>query len=339
MTEQELKRLTEQNQLPSVLLFEGENDYFKQEAWQSLRRRFLPSGLEELNETVLDAPEADDVIAAAETLPLMADRRLVLIRDLPGLTGRSEADDRLTEYLCGHPPETALLVLYCTQKPDGRKKLYSAIKKAGGVVTFSPLRDRELTSFVTGTFHSLGTECDERTADYLIFTSGSDVQTLVNEMNKLAAHAGDRGRILPEDIQALATPSTESTVFQMIDAIVAGQQARAFQLLKAQRLAGTDQMAVLSLLLRQFRLLQHIKVMQYEKRDRNFIRSSLGLPSFAVDQYIRQASAYTGSQVKNALQLCLDADYAIKSGRMSMEGAAEAIVLKLFSVRDRDGRS
>jgi len=90
------------------------------------------------------------------------------------------------------------------------------------------------------------------------------------------------------------------------------------------------------MLLRQYRLLQHLKIMQFEKKSGDYIRSSLGLPPFAVDQYMRQASSYTGGQVKKAVSLCFETEYAIKSGRVQQDGAVEALVLKLLTLRSKD---
>ena len=334
MDRKEFARLLASGSLPSVLLFEGEEEYLKQSALKDLRAALLPPGLEQMNETTLDAPETAALISAAETLPFLADRRLVLVRDHPALTGRAEGDEKLVEYL-SRVPSTTLLLFYCTVKPDGRKKLYTAIKKMNGIVSFSPLRDRELTSFVTEAFRALGKECDEHTADYLIFTCGSDTSRLLTEAAKIAAHAGENPAVHPDEITALATPSTECTIFQMTDAVVAGQSSRAFTLLRNQLLAGTDRIAMLAMLLRQYRLLQHIKIMQFEKRDATFIRSSLGVPPFAVEQYLRQAALYTGGQVKQAVQICFDTEYAIKSGRMNQEGALEAAVIKLLNLKQK----
>ena len=331
MNHLEFDRLLKDRQVPSVLLFEGEEEYLKQQVWKSLRTAFLPEGMEELNETILEAPEADALIAAAETLPLLADRRLVLVRDLPGLSGRKEPDEKLLDYL-PRVPDTTILVLYCNQKPDGRKKIYLQIKKAGGIVTFSPLRDQALTSFVTGMFHELGKACDARTADYLIFTAGSDLQRLQGEIRKLSAHAGDAPAIHPDSIEALVTPSLESTVYQMVDAVVAGRSAQAFRLLRAQLLSGADRIAMLAMFLRQFRIMQQIRIFQLEKKERS-IRETLGLPPFAVEQYIRQANSWTGGQIKAALSLCMETDFAIKSGRLNADGALEMVMLKLLSLR------
>ena len=334
MDRKDFSRALSQHSLPQVLLCEGEEEHLKQEALAELRRAVLPEGMETLNETILEDPSVDQLIADVETQPFMADKRLIIVRDLPALMGRSEADERLISYLPS-VPETSYLLFYCTGKPDGRKKLYNAVKKLSGIVTFSPLRGTELTRFVVGSFQEAGKECDDRTAEYLIFTVGSDAGLLRNEIQKLASCAIDRPQILAEDVTSLATPSTECTVFQMIDAVVSGQKSRAFTLLRNQLLSGTDRMAILSMLLRQYRLLQHIKIMQYEKRGNDFIRSSLGVPPFAVDQYVRQASGYTGGQIKSAVRICFETEYALKSGRMSQDGAVETVVLKLLNLRDK----
>lgn len=332
MDRKDFEKSLSQGKIPSVLLFEGEEEHLKQTALDSLYRKLLPEGLEEMNLTLLDAPETDQIVAAAETLPFMADRRVIVIRNHPALTGRAEADDRLMEYL-PYAPASAVIVFYCTQKPDGRKKLYTVIKKLNGIVVFAPLRDRELTSFITSAFKDLGKECDERTADFLVFTCGSDTGLLLTEIGKIAAHAGDAPSVSADSIRAVATPSTECTVFQMVDAVVTGQSTRAFQLMRNQLLEGTDRLYMISMLLRQFRLLQHVKIMQYEKRSAADIRSALGVPPFVVDQYIRQASLWSNGQVKSAVNTCFDAEFGVKSGRIALDGALESVMLKLLTLR------
>ena len=121
----------------------------------------------------------------------------------------------------------------------------------------------------------------------------------------------------------------------MVDAVVTGQKSRALTLLRNQLLSGTDRMTILAMLLRQYRLLQHIKIMQYEKHGGDFIRSALGVPSFAVDQYLRQASGYTGGQIKTAVRICFDTEYAVKSGRIQQEGAVESVIIRLLTLREK----
>ena len=85
MDRKDFEKLLSLDSLPPVLLFEGEEEHLKQCALESLRKKYLSEGMEDLNETVLDAPDTDQLIAAAETLPFLADRRLVIVRNHPAL--------------------------------------------------------------------------------------------------------------------------------------------------------------------------------------------------------------------------------------------------------------
>lgn len=328
----ELLKAIQDHSVRGAYLFEGEEEHFKAEALTALRKAILPEGMEDLNETIMENPDTDAVIAAAETLPFLTDQRLIILRDHPALSGRSEADEKLLSYL-PQLPSSAVLVFYCTGKPDGRKKLYTTLKKVGTIVTFSPIKGAELTTWVTKTFKEAGKECDSRTADFLIFTCGQDTNQLSREIAKIAAYHPEEPRVSPDDVKALATPSTECTVFEMVDAVVTGQNTKAITLMRNQLRNGSDRVFMISMLLRQYKILQHIKIMQYEKKPVAYISKNLGVPPFAVDQYMRQASGYNGGQIKKAVSLCLDMEYAVKSGRINQEGSLEALLLQLHTLK------
>ena len=168
-----------------VYLMEGTEEYIKQQALSQLCKKLLPQGLEELNLTELRNPDPDALIAAAETLPFMADKRLIIVREHPALTGRAEADDRLLDYL-QQVPESCVLVFVCRGKADARKKLYKAVQKHGTVVSFAPLTDAELNAWIVKTFAGLGKTVSPQTASVLSFTVGSDTALLRREIEKLS---------------------------------------------------------------------------------------------------------------------------------------------------------
>ena len=51
------------------------------------------------------------------------------------------------------------------------------------------------------------------------------------------------------------------------------------------------------------------------------------------EQYIRQAAGWSNGQVKSAVSICFDTEYAVKSGRLNQDGALEAVMLKLLNLR------
>lgn len=332
MDRKEFLQAVKANSVHGAYLFEGVEENIKAAALAALRGQILPEGLEELNENLMDNPPTDALIAAAETLPFLADKRLVVVREHPALSGKAEAEERLTDYLA-HVPDSCVMVFLCRGKADARKKLYRAIQKHGAVVTFSPLSDAELNAWIIKSFHALGKRCAPQTASLLAFTVGNDTAQLRAEMEKISALCGEREDVADEDVRAVATRSIECTVFDMVDAVVAGQEGRAFSLLKDMLLSGSDRIGILAMLLRQYRLLQHVKIMQFEKKPAQEIKQRLGIAPFAAERCIRQAAAYSGREIKQAVDICLDTEYRIKSGRLNQEGALEAAMLAIFNLR------
>ena len=332
MDRKEFSQLLKAGKVQGAYLFEGVEENIKAATLTALRKAILPEGFEELNESLMDSPATDAIIAACETLPFMADKRLVVVREHPALTGRADADDKLIAYI-PQVPESTVLVFIAQGKADARKKLYSAIKKINGIVTFSALTDAELNVWVVKNFSGLGKTCSAQVAALLTFTVGNDTALLRTEIEKLAALTGERDAITEADVQAVATRSVECTVFELVDAVVAGQQGKAFGLLRDMLTSGSDRLGILAMLLRQFRLMQHIKIMQFEKLSTQDIKQRLGIAPFAAERCMRQASGYSGGQVKRAVRICLDAEYRVKSGQWNQEGALEKAMLEIFALR------
>ena len=197
-------------------VFEGTEEYIKRSALAALRKKLLPAGLEDMNEARLTDPDANALIAAAETLPLMADKRLVLVLESGMLSGRAKDYDEaksaaaLCEYL-QHPPESACIVFYVRDKADGRKKLYAQLKKTAQIVQFNPLDEREMTRWIAKQLKGMGKKIASPTCQKLIFTAGNDLYALSGELEKLAACAGEREEILPEDIDAICVKTFHSS--------------------------------------------------------------------------------------------------------------------------------
>ncbi len=315
-----------------MLLFAGKEAHLKQEALSDLRKSLLPPGMEDLNETVLENPEPDAIIAAAETLPFIADRRLIIVRDYAALVGKSDLDKMLQDYL-PQVPSTAVLLFYCVLEVNKKKKLYTAIEKMNGLVIFDPLQKEALTAFVVDAFRKRGLACSRQAAEFMHFYVGGDTNLLLTDIDKIAAWHPDASSVSVEDIRTMAVPSAEATVFQITDAVAAGQGSLALRLLRQELRKKNEPDKYIIFLTRQFRLLQHIKIMQYEKQSVSEMQNTMGLTRFIFSRYMEQAALWTPRQVKDALHFCLDTELEIRRGRLSPGDALETLILKLLFIR------
>lgn len=326
----------------SVYLMEGTEEYIKQQALSQLCKKLLPEGLEELNLTELRNPDAGTLIAAAETLPFMAEKRIVIVRECKILEPSRKKEsasaedsgdkgDEITEYVKNVPPSVCL-VFYVKGKADGRRKLYTLLKKQNAIVDFSPMSEAECNAWLRKSMAKLKKNLSPEVAARMIFTVGRDAAMLRQEMDKLCAYMAERDTVEAEDIDAICTRSTECTVFQMVDAQVAGKNSEAFVLLKDMLRAGEERMAVLAMLLRQYRILFHLRSLMDDGTPANQQAALVGISPFFLRNNQQQARRYTKEKLKQAYDWLLQYEYEIKNGLTPQDGCAETALLKLTEI-------
>ena len=293
-----------QGKIAPCYVLEGPEEYIKRSALDALRKKLLPEGLGDMNEARLTDPDAETLIAAAETLPFMADKRLVVVQESGMLSGRAKEYDEasnaqmLTEYL-KNPPDTACIVFYVRDKADGRKKLYTALKKTASMVQFNALDDREMVRWIAQTLKKLGKKISQPTCQKLTFTAGNDLYLLSGELQKLSAYAGDREEILPEDIDAVCVRTTAYRVYDLTNTLLRGDAKQAFTLSQALIRDGEEPLFLLSLLQGECRRMLSVKLLRQSGMQGDAIAAKIGAPPFAVRQLMGQVGRYTEEQLRS----------------------------------------
>ena len=333
----ELYAAWEKGTIAPVYLFHGEEEYIKQSALARLRSLLLPAGLEALNETILEgAVEAGRVIEAAETLPMMAERRLVVVKDwAPLLSARAknESEDaaRLTSWLAS-PPETCVTVFYLRGKLSSNGKCAKALRDKAVEALFAPLDEAQLQRWIRQKAKEAGASIEAEASEALVFAAGRDCTRLIGEIEKLASLAGTGGTIRAADVRSLVTPSAESTVFTMIDQLTAGRFPAAQRLLDALLTAGENRVRVLYMITRQMRLLALTRELLEARTPVPRIQESLGVTSYGARRLSEQARRLRAEPLRAAYRDCVDAEYAVKSGQARDDAVLDEIMLRISAL-------
>ncbi|MBR6028096.1 MAG: DNA polymerase III subunit delta [Clostridia bacterium] len=332
----------------------------KQEALRALRERVLEPGLEDLNGVTLDNPGADQLIEACETVPVLSDRRLVVVRDFAGFrtkkakgnaeagkTDQGEEEAEASESGDGNAagkeiaaflprlPMSTVLVFAETGRVNKTTSLYKAVVKNGQEVSCDKLKGEALAGWIVERFRREGKLCPRSTAHTLIFVSGAESSLLEGEILKLCAYVGSREGITEDDVREAASASAEFSVFRMLDEVVSGSEARALELLHRMLVGGESPVGILAMLLRQYRLLQMILIMRSDRLSPEEMGQRTGLSGFPLEQYLKQAAIVKAGEVKFAVRLLVSTEYAFKTGRLPEKGLAETAVLELLELRHR----
>ena len=318
-----------------VYLFTGPEEYVKLEALQRLREKLLPPGLEALNDAVMEDVTAQQITDAAETLPMMCDRRIVTVRDWPPLmSGKSKNEEQEVAWMqrwLENPAPACVLVFYMRQSADGKKKLTAALRKKAVAVDFDYLTDAELTRWSARRLKTQGKRIGPRALNALTFMAGRELTRLSGELDKLCAYLGDRDEIGEADVRAIVSASLEYNVFELMNHLLAGDMLKAQQTVNSLLQGGQNPIGIMAMLTRQLRQMTHMKCALDAGEPAQAVQERLKLHPYAARQTARQVARLDQGWLRSLYALSVDSDYAVKSGRMRDQDALNALLFRIAS--------
>jgi len=221
-----LKSALEQRTFDRVYLFHGDDDYLKEEKIRALIDRATDPATREFNLEVKRASEVDpgELGIALDSLPLMAERRVVILRDIGTL--KKDARSVLTRYL-ERPAADTVLVLAAGSgtKPD------PALMNAASTVEFRSLSDGELAKWVADRLATFGATIEPRAAELLCGATGNDLALLSGEIEKLRSYTNG-GVIGEEAVEAVVGVRHGETLGDLLDLVAQRKATQAVALLE-----------------------------------------------------------------------------------------------------------
>ncbi len=320
-----------------VYLFFGEEEYIKNQALEQAIKALVDPSFKDLNYVQLDGGQIDldTIINACETLPFMAERRVVVLKDLSLLNGKAEGDideDGFLKYV-KTMSSTTCLILYCRGSVDKRKKIYKHINKNGRAIEFEHLTDRELHTWINQTVEKQGKKISYNAIVQLVNRTGNNLEDISNELNKLVAFAGQHINIDIEAVDQVVTPNLEQSIFQLVDAIGEKNGDLALTVLNNLLFEGGQAVQpILAMIARQFRLILQCKGHYERGYNPNSIASKLKQRPFVVRKCLAQGRNFTMEQLKKGLEMCLQVDYDIKTGKILDTMGLELIIVKMCNL-------
>lgn len=313
LTRDELWRALKQRTLAPLYLLYGAENYLRDRAADKITDTALnDANLREFNDARFSLASADvqHAIAAAEQLPMMSARRVVRVTDFAKL--READEDALTRYLA-RPVESTTLI-FVADELDKRRKLSKTLLDVCTAIEFAPLKDAELATWAKSRLKELKTEADERTLHQIIALVGSDVRTLANELDKLAAAAFDtHGRITMEAVDALVGRSRTHSNFELTDHLIARNRKRALQTLAKILDDGAEPLMLIGLIASNYHRLALAKDLMAQGKPKEEVFRLVLLPYSKREEFLATARRSESSQLARSIEMVAQADLAIKT--------------------------
>ena len=318
-----------------IRVLHGEDEYARSEALVKIRESAALVEVRDPNTTVFEGRgfKLNDVIGAAQFVPFMADRRVVIVY---GVLGRIQKRDKslgdewrqLTDRLSEIPATTELVFVEEVSLRDNGLAL-KLVGPSARIQQYRTMRWQELEIWVRDRFAFYGAETNRDAVARIAWVAGTDTRLLDQEIRKLALYAADR-EVTAKDVDLMVPEAREANIFAAVDAVLERRPAVAMKLLYSLLSGGSSVQSILSMLARQVRLLILTIDLQQRGVQSEELGKRIGLTNrYALDKTMRQSHSFDAGHLANILKRLLVVDLAIKQGEINERLAVEILVGEL----------
>lgn len=305
-----------------VYFFWGADEFRMKKAVKALCDRNLDPNWASFNYETISPEQSDSVIQGlnqAMTPPFGMGKRIVWLVDTPVCQRCSAALLTELERTLPNIPDSSILLLTSSNKPDGRLKSTKLLKKHADIrefETISPWKTDQIEHQVYQVAKEVGLQLTPAAAALLGEAVGSDTRRLYNELEKLKTYwAKPKQALPPEAVNALVATSTQSSL-QLAAALRQGNTDRALTLITELLERNEPALRIVATLVGQFRTWLWVKLMtEAGERDNRAIAQAadVGNPKriYFLQKEVRQISSL---QLKKSLKLLLSLEYSLKQG-------------------------
>ena len=324
-----LSRSLNKGDVAPVYYFYGPEDVLKDEAVRTIVDKVLDPALRDFNFDQRSAAQldAEDVHALCNTLPMLAERRVVLLRDVEGWKRKTKGRAEFLRYLERPSAETVVIMVQGSAEANEDREL-----AAGScAVRFDPLPPERARKWLLHHAAKLGITLEPDAAEHLMRSVGSDLGALASELSKLASLPPGEP-LTAARIGDLVGVRHGETLWDWREAVLDGQTGRAATLLPAVlaqagvsgvKLVTTIGTALVGLGIARAHYDQGLRGRSLEAAVLKTLLSvrPFGLLSYKeeANRWSRWAPAWPNRRIHEALCAARDADQALKETTISDE--------------------
>lgn len=336
-----LKAQIRENKLLPLYVFYGEEEYLKEYYIKKISELVPDAGLEDINRIVLSGQtDYNEYAAAWEGMPLMTDKRLLIIRDSNIFTLKKSKDitppdEEQREFWLEKFNRLSddTVVIFCEKNTDARSSLFKAAAKAGFAVEFKYLSVSDLKTWVIKRVMKAGKKIGDAEAEYLVSVIDKGMNNLVHETDKLINFCDSI--IYRSDIDKVVSKSTEVKIFDITDGITEGNAGKVFKILNELRTNNESAFGTLYLIYSNAEKMLRLKLAGINNP--NDASALLGCSPWIARRYIAGAAGFSADALKHMVLRVPEIDFEIKNGEINERDALEQYIFEALEFR-RNGK-
>lgn len=277
--------------------------------------------IDDFNFVVFDAYKTPlyEIVNDALTLPFMADKKMIVIRNSYFLTNENpklefeQSFNELEEYIDNQNEGVTMVFTVVTSKLDDKKPIVKKIKEKSKAFALDNVSKKDLPRVVKQMFDKKEVSINGDALNEFINRCGDDMYLISNEIDKLSCY---KKEIELKDIYLMVPKKLEDNVFEMIDAIFNKKEDKAFKIYYDLKATNSEPINLISLVASQVRFLYQVMVLKDKGYSEANIANELSCHPYRVKLALEKVYHLNKMDLTDLLEDLSNLDIRIKSGEI-----------------------
>ena len=347
-----------------LYLFYGEDQFSLRQEVEKIISTNLPPDAQDFNFAKIDAGRSgfnlDEVINTAEAYPFLSDKRVVVVNGLVARLGKGADNEgetpapkatsktvkgrastatapvtpreRFIKFLDNRPP-TAIIILV-ENKAGKNDLIYKAVQKHGLVQEFIAPKGMQLEKWTQDRARFQKIKLEPRATTLLAQYIGSDLWRIENELQKLAAYAGEGQAVTGEMVEKLSAQVSDTPIYKLTESLSRKNLREALVQLNRMRDETTLNRAgfaryVFNGICRQVYDLLRVREMVASRHSPSDIASRLGMHPFVAEKTVDLSRNFQSARLDWLYNRLTELDYADKTGRADLTSELDLLLVEI----------
>lgn len=292
-----------------LYFFYGEEDFLVEETIDLLIKEAVDDSWKSFNLDCFYGSEAEarEVVGIAASYPMMAERRVVVLREVEKIADK----EILLSYL--NCPSATTSFVFVSHKPDFRQSFFKQLKEKSFSVEFRQLPQEEIPKWIINRFKTVGKEISKEVAECIPVFVGTSLREIHNEMQKLSIYVGDKTAIEFDDVKNVVGISKRYNIIELQRAIAQRDIRQSIEIVERMIEVGESLTGMIAYLTQFFRKVWLVKELQTKKVSDSEIASKLKLWVNYLKDFKQASTNFSDEELEGCFMALANADETLKS--------------------------
>lgn len=272
----------------------------------------------------------EDILKEASYLSFDEEKKYLIIKDCALFnTLKDETEENiLTDYLT-HPNPNSVLI-FLVNVFDKRKKIGKILSENGKIIEIPKINYQNIYTYLNNYVKEANYTIEYKATSYLVNSFGLDLDNMINELNKVILYYDKPGLIKETDILKIVSSPLDNNNFHFVDAVINKKYKEMLSIYHDLKINKVEDIALIILLAREYRLIYYVKKMSQDKKDIASIMKEMQMLEWQVRKLYNESLNYSEKELLSNIKKLAQLDFGLKTGTINKESAMDSFFISLM---------